>query len=81
MSQTRENFHRENLFSNFADELVLPLLWVQDGFSEPSQEMVDLIKFCLAAPHQLSLLGGTVLTVVGLVMLLVAGWWWRRVLV
>jgi hypothetical protein len=67
------------LFSNFVDELVLPLLWVQDGFSEPSQEMVELIKFCLAAPHLLSMLGGIVLAVVGLVMVMVAGWLGQRV--
>ena len=44
------------IFSKFADELILPLLWVQDGFSEPSQEMLDLVKFCLAAPHRFSLI-------------------------
>ena len=57
----------------FADELVLPLLWVQDGFSEPSQEMVDLVKFCLSAPHTVSLVGGIVLMGLGMVLLFVAG--------
>ena len=42
---------------NFADELVLPFLWAQDGFSEPSEEMAKAIKFGLDAPSKLSLLG------------------------
>ena len=67
--------HIDQLFvpRTFADELVLPLLWVQDGFSEPSQEMVDLVKFCLAAPYTVSLVGGIVLMGLGLVLLFVAG--------
>ena len=51
---------------------------MQDGFSEPSQEMLDLVKFCLAAPHRFSLIGGIMLAGVGLVLLGVAGClWWR----
>merc|ERR1712131_471338 len=46
---------------NFADELVLPFLWAQDGFSEPSEEMAKAIKFGLDAPSKLSLGGGLVL--------------------
>ena len=51
---------------------------MQDGFSEPSQDMLDLVKFCLAAPHRISLIGGIVLAGVGLVLLIVAGCLWRR---
>ena len=45
---------------NFADELVLPFLWAQDGFSEPSEEMAKAIKF-----GKLSLLGGVALIAIG----------------
>merc|ERR1712131_406345 len=50
---------------NFADELVLPFLWAQDGFSEPSEEMAKAIKFGLDAPSKLSLLGGVALIAIG----------------
>ena len=61
--------------------MILPFLWAQDGFSEPSDEMADAIKFGLAAPQKLSMLGGAGLLVVGGVMLLAAlGWtvWYKR---
>ena len=32
------------MMKDFADELILPFLWAQDGFSEPSQEMADAIR-------------------------------------
>jgi len=69
------------LMSHFAEELILPFLWAQDGFSEPSVEMAEAIQFGLSAPSKLSMLGGTCLLVVGGGMLLVAlGWglWTRR---
>lgn len=56
--------------SNFADELILPFLWAQDGFSEPSEEMASAIKFGLGAPAKLSLLGGVALIAVGGLMIL-----------
>ena len=68
-------------FSNFVDELVLPFLWAQDGFSEPSAEMAAAIKFGLAAPSKLSKIGGVGLLVSGIVMVLTAvGWifWDKR---
>ena len=67
--------------SNFVDELILPFLWAQDGFSEPSVEMVEAIKFGLSAPSKLSMIGGATLLVVGGAMLVTAlGWalWIRR---
>ena len=69
------------MLSNFVDELVLPFLWAEDGFSEPSVEMAAAIQFGLAAPGKLSMLGGAALLVVGGGMLLAAmGWglWVRR---
>ena len=51
---------------------------MQDGFSEPSQDMLDLVQFCLAAPHRFSLIGGIMLAGVGLVLLVVAACLWQR---
>ena len=48
----------------FVDELVLPFLWLQDGFSEPSIEIANAIEFGLSAPVKLSILGGSCLLVV-----------------
>ena len=59
----------------------MPFLWAEDGFSEPSSEMAEAIKFGLSAPHKLSMLGGACLLVVGGGLLLAAlGWvfWVRR---
>lgn len=64
------------IMRNFSEELVLPFLWAQDGFSEPSSPMASAILFGLAAPHQLPLLGGVVLLVLGGGMVLVAAMWW-----
>ena len=68
-------------FSNFVDELVLPFLWAQDGFSEPSEEMASAIMFGLAAPSKLSSIGGGGLLVTGMVIILTGlGWifWDKR---
>ena len=63
------------MFSNFVEELVLPFLWAQDGFSEPSEEMAKAIKFGLDAPSKLSKIGGGGLLVSGLVMVITSlGW-------
>ena len=67
---------RLSVYRNFSEELVLPFLWAQDGFSEPSSPMASAIQFGLAAPHQLPLLGGVVLLVLGGAMVLVAVVWW-----
>ena len=62
------------------DELVLPFLWAQDGFGEPSVAMADAMKFGLEAPRKLPLLGAAVFFVIGAVLLLipVAYCIWRR---
>jgi len=54
-----------DILRNFSEELVLPFLWAQDGFSAPSQPMADKIKFGLEAPGKMSLLGGVALIVLG----------------
>merc|ERR1712123_47745 len=64
-----------DIMSNFVDELVLPFLWAQDGFSEPSEEMAAAIKFGLAAPSMLPKIGGSALLGTGLVMVLTALAW------
>lgn len=68
------------IMSKFPDQLVLPFLWAEDGFSEPTTEMADLIEFGLAAPKMLSELGGTFFIVIGGVMVLISlAWvWWTR---
>ena len=62
-------------FSNFVDELVLPFLWAQDGFSEPSDEMAEALKFGLSAPSLISFGAGEFLLGTGLVMLIVSSIW------
>merc|ERR1711892_1556908 len=52
-----------DIMSNFVDELVLPFLWAQDGFSEPSEEIAAAIKFGLTAPSMLPKIGGSALLV------------------
>lgn len=37
-------------FQDMAEEVVLPFLWAQDGFSEPSTELAEAIQFGLDAP-------------------------------
>jgi hypothetical protein len=68
------------LIANFADQLVLPFLWAQDGYSEPSLVMASKIKMGLAVPGKLSKLGGIILVALGGVLLLSALAWslWNR---
>jgi len=64
-----------DIMSNFVDELVLPFLWAQDGFSEPSDEMAEALKFGLSAPSLISFGAGGVLLGTGLVMLIISVIW------
>jgi len=68
------------MISKFPEQLVLPFLWAQDGFGEPSDEMAEAIKFGESAPDKLPLLGGAVLLVIGGAMVLTALSWaiWRK---
>jgi len=63
------------VMSNFTEELVLPFLWAQDGFSEPSEEMAAALQFGLTAPDKLPVLGGAGLILAGGAFLLVSLVW------
>ena len=69
-----------SVISGMRDEIVLPFLWAQDGFDEPSVELADAIAFGLAAPDKLPLLIAVALFALGGVMLLAAlGYFiWRK---
>ena len=55
---------------------MLPFLWAQDGFSEPSEEMAEAIKFGLEVPVSLSKAGGVGLVLVGGLMILAFLTWY-----
>ena len=50
-------FNSSSTFSKFPDELILPFLWAQDGFDEPSDEMAEAIAYGLAIPKKISMIG------------------------
>ena len=52
---------------------MLPFLWAQDGFSEPSTEMAEAIRFGLEAPRKLSMLG-TVIMMIMMVIIMLMIW-------
>jgi len=66
--------------ANMENQIVLPFLWAQVGFSEPSAPMAKAIQFGLDAPNKLPLLGAVVCFVLGGMLLLAAlGYFvWRR---
>lgn len=68
------------VMSKFPKELVLPFLWAQDGFDQPSEEMAQAVKKGLDIPNKFSRLLGVVLITVGGGMLLGGLVWilWRR---
>ncbi len=70
------------VIKDMREEIVLPFLWAQDGFDEPSDEMADMIKMGLAAPKKLPLFVGVLCFVIGGAMLLIAlayFLWYRNV--
>ena len=71
-----------NNHRNVPDELVLPFLWAEDGFSEPSVDMADAILFGLSVGTTLSKIGGTCLIVLGGGIVFAAMCWllWAKVL-
>ena len=52
------------------EDLVMPFLWAQDGFDEPSKLLADKVKFGIEAPEKLPILGAVVLFVIGAILLL-----------
>merc|ERR1719319_1968573 len=46
------------IIANFPTETVVPFLWVQEGYDEPSKPMADQIRMGVGAPGKLSKLGG-----------------------
>ena len=62
---------------------MLPFLWAQDGFEEPSEEMAEAIRFGLALPQSVSKAGGVGLVLIGGVMILAFLTWYlvtRRII-
>lgn len=57
---------------NMVDELVLPFLWAQDGFSVPSAALKAKIRGGLDKAAKLPLLGAVVFFVIGALLLLIA---------
>ena len=59
-----------DIVRNFTEELILPFLWAEDGYSEPSRDMADKIKMGLGAPDKIPKLGGIALIALGGLLLL-----------
>ena len=68
-----------SIYRSVTDQLVLPFLWAEDGFSEPSKEMAAAILFGLSIGSKLSTIGGACLIVLGLVVVLAVLVWILRV--
>ncbi len=68
------------VIESMQDQIVLPFLWAQDGFGEPSEQMAEDLKFGLAAPKKLPLAGGVVFFAIGgaLVLASLAYGAWRK---
>ena len=58
--------------SKMVEEIVMPLVWIEGGFGEPSEEMVKAIKYHLADPDYLLMLSSIVCFGIGALLLLVA---------
>ena len=61
-----------DVIKDMTDEIVLPFLWAQDGFEEPSDEMRDAIKFGENAAAILTVAGAVMFFVIGALCLLVS---------
>lgn len=61
-----------DVISQMREEIVLPFLWAQDGFDEPSAAMADAIKFGLSAPDKIPLMLSGLLFLFGAILLLVS---------
>ena len=58
--------------ANMVDEIVMPFMWAEDGFGEPSTKMADAIRYGLAAPEKLPMLGAVACFALGGLLILVA---------
>ncbi len=69
-----------SVIAGMPEEIVMPFLWAQDGFDEPTEKMAADIEFGLAAPKKLPLSGGVFCFAVGGALLLAALGYaaWRR---
>jgi len=67
-----------DIMSQFPDELILPFLWAEDGFSEPSEKMAAAISFGLRAPMLVGGAGGGALLGLGLLLATVGAVWLVR---
>jgi len=68
------------IMSEFPEQLVLPFLWAQDGFDQPSEEMSQSIRKGLDIPAKFSRLLGVVFLAFGAGLLIGSLVWilWRR---
>ena len=75
-----QTFPEWDKISRMRGQIVLPFLWAQDGFDEPSEELAEAIAFGLEAPQKLPMLGAVVFFVLGGLLLLASlGYFiWRR---
>jgi len=64
-----------DIMSQFPEELVLPFLWAEDGFGDPSEVMASAIQFGLAAPNKIPLYGGIAFIAVGALMIFTSLLW------
>eukprot|EP00095_Tigriopus_kingsejongensis_P003740 maker-scaffold1209_size55568-snap-gene-0.8 protein:Tk03740 transcript:maker-scaffold1209_size55568-snap-gene-0.8-mRNA-1 annotation:"scavenger receptor class b member 1-like" len=51
------------------EELLVPFLWAQDGFDEPSEVMAEQLLFGLSAPKKVPMMGAVVCLLIGAVCL------------
>ena len=54
------------------------MIWVQEGFREPNEDMSTLVSFALVAPHKISLISGAVLSGFGIALLMIGVYMNRR---
>ena len=58
--------------SKMPEEIVVPFLWAQDGFGEPSDEMRDAIRFGEGAAKMVTVVGAIILFAIGGLFLVTA---------
>lgn len=58
------------VISSMRKEIVLPLLWGQEGFPAPNSEMIFLTNLGLSGPRLMAMAVSAIFVVIGLVLLL-----------